>query len=209
MRLPPLRKIVPIVEGPGEVEAVPKLLSKIFLHLGHYDLVSSRAKKASGSSIIKDSAELERLLSAAEEEDNVLGILILIDADDECPFTLAAQIAGMIKAISTKYFVEVVVANREYEVWFLASLSTVRGEFGIAPACEFSGNIEEKSDVKGWLTKQMPKGKPYKETTHQVLMTQKINVATAHQNSRSFRRLVHAVELLVAAADINTAAISP
>jgi len=148
-------------------------------------------------------------LRAAEEENNILGILILIDADDDCSVTLANEIVQLVNQIGARYSVVVVVANREYEAWFLASLETVRGSENIPADSVFSGEIEGKSDVKGWLTKQMPKGKAYKENTHQVILTQKIDVDLALANSRSFRRLVHAIELLVDAADTGEAAISP
>ncbi len=204
-----MHKIVPIVEGEGEIDSVPKLIYKILRHLGRNDFVVTDGKSAGGCTNLKKQADLTRLLRSAERESGIIGTLILIDADDNCPVTLANEIVQLVNTISVRYSVVVVVANREYEAWFLASLETVRGSENIPADSVFSGDIEGKSDVKGWLTKQMPKGKAYKENTHQVLMTQKIDVTTAHQNSRSFRRLVHAVELLVDAADTNAAAISP
>jgi len=204
-----LHKIVPIVEGEGEIDAVPKLIYKILRHLGRHDFVVTDGKNAGGSSNLKKQADLTRLLRAAERESGIIGSLILIDADDDCPMTLATEIVQLVKQISVRYSVVVVVANREYEAWLIASLPTIRGNQEIDANSIYSGDVEARRGAKEWITNQMQGSRKYNPIVDQVILTQKIDVDLAVANSRSFRRLVHAIELLVDAADTNAATISP
>lgn len=73
------------------------------------------------------------------------------------------------------------------------------------PKLAINRDIETIRDVKGWITKHMPKKpqpKIYKETFHQTEMTKLIDVDAAIQASRSFRRLVHAIEEIVTATEL-------
>jgi len=91
----------------------------------------------------------------------------------------------------------IVFAHREYEAWFLASLNSIAKQYDLLPTdLKYEGNIEDRRDVKGWLTKQMPPGRAYKETIHQKIFTSLMNLDQACQNSRSFRRLYHAIQEL-------------
>lgn len=65
----------------------------------------------------------------------------------------------------------------------------------------YEGDYEGKRDAKGWLKQQMPDGKGYNPTTHQKQFTSLIDLELAYENSRSFRRLYHAIEQLLQAAD--------
>ena len=64
----------------------------------------------------------------------------------------------------------------------------------------YEGEVEGKRDVKGWLRHQMPRRK-YSPTTHQRRFTSLIDLELAYENSRSFRRLYHAIEQLLEAFD--------
>lgn len=73
------------------------------------------------------------------------------------------------------------------------------------PKLAINRDIETIRDVKGWITKHMPKKpqpKIYKETFHQTEMTKLIDVDAAIQASRSFRRLVHAIEEIVTTTEL-------
>jgi hypothetical protein len=204
-----VRKIVSIVEGDGDAQAVPKIIAKILAHLGRYDLIPGDAKIAGGKSELTKIGGLEVYLDYAEAVANACATLVIIDADDDCPKALAELLANRVRTKGVRNPVAIVVANREYESWFIASLETIKGHRNIASDCAFAGDVEGRRDAKGWLSDQMPRGKVYRETVDQIALTQKIDVALAVQNSRSFRRLVHAVEELVTAADGSAATISP
>lgn len=64
----------------------------------------------------------------------------------------------------------------------------------------YQGEVEDRRDAKGCLRKQMPVDK-YAPTTHHKKFTSLIDIELAYENSRSFRRLYHAIEQLLAAAE--------
>ena len=134
--------------------------------------------------------ELERYVGiAAEKVGRDGGILILIDADDDCPAQLAPRLLERAKRAVGDIPTAVVLAKREYEAWFLASASALRGRCGISAECVIPQNLEEKRDAKGFLTDNMPKGQPYSATKHQLELTREIDIELALQNSPSFNKL--------------------
>lgn len=74
--------IVPIVEGPGDKDAVPGLMRRILGQLDRYDIVVSQAKVTSGKRNLP--RKFEKFLTYAMEDD-CTAILVLLNADDECP----------------------------------------------------------------------------------------------------------------------------
>ncbi len=89
------------------------------------------------------------------------------------------------------------LAHREYEAWFLASIESLAGQYGLPEEIQYVGDPEAKRGVKEWLSAHMPKGEPYDETYHQPKMTAKMDMDLAYSRSRSFRRMVHAVEQII------------
>lgn len=84
--------IFPIVEGHGDVSAVPELLRRLaFEEFGNYGLRVLRPFRLPRGEIVANN-ELERAVELgarklAEEGDRG-GIFVLLDADDDCPATL-------------------------------------------------------------------------------------------------------------------------
>jgi hypothetical protein len=61
-------------------------------------------------------------------------------------------------------------------------------------------NPEAPRDCKGWLTKQRPRGHPYKETVDQALLASIFDLKAARENSPSFDKFYRDVSWLLAAA---------
>ncbi len=99
--------------------------------------------------------------------------------------------------------IAVVCVVREYESWFLASVASVVG--GVTA---YTGNPESTVNPKETLKQLLPR-RNYRETEHQAKLTALIDLDAASKNSRSFRRLRHAVEELVDALDANIPMVSP
>ena len=196
-------RIVPIVEGDGDMDAVPLLLRMILQHHQWFDWSVAPPKKARGLSALK--RKLGSFIRYAEKERDCSGILILLDLDDGCPRDEAFDLADRVRQLRSMTPIAVAFAHREYEAWFLASLPTIAGSYGFLPELAYDGDVEGRRGVKEWLTRQMPRGQSYKETIHQVKFTSLIDLDHARLRSRSFRRLCHAVEQLVQAADIHHA----
>ena len=191
-------RIIPIVEGEGEVEAVPLLLRRILEYNGQWNWSVGRPTRAGHLDVLRH--RLSRVLQRAQQEPDCAGILILLDLDDGCPYEEARNLAAQVRQLNLPIPVAIVFAHREYEAWFLASLATIAGSYGLPPDLTYPGDVEARRGVKECLTRQMPSHMPYKETVHQAKFTARIDLALARDNSRSFRRLLHAVEQLVQAA---------
>ena len=192
--------IIPVVEGDGDVSALPGLLSRILLEMyNRPDVVVAQGKamvvKANGRQNLEN--KLERFLQHAQNKPQCDAILVLLDTDVDCPVELARSLLQRCKQLGLPIPVEIVCAHREYESWFLASMDTIKGRRGISDTAALSHGAEDVQNPKQWLTDQMPRGQAYKETTHQAALTQHMDIDMAHNNSRSFRRLCHALELLL------------
>ncbi len=192
--------IVPVVEGEGDVAAFPGLLGRILLErFNRADVVVAQGKamvvNANGRSTLEN--RLERFIQYAQYKPDCGAILVLLDTDGECPVELAEQLRQRCGQIGLIRPVEIVCAHREYESWFLASIDTIKGWRGISEDATLYRDAEDIPNPKQWLTDQMPPGQAYRETTYQASLTQHIDIEIAHTNSRSFRRLCHALELLL------------
>jgi len=91
----------------------------------------------------------------------------------------------------------------------MASLDTIKGRAAISDTASFTGDIESLRGVKDWLSNQMPPGRIYKETVNQPSLSQSIDLNLAQANSRSFRRLCHAVQQLLDAMDSGEPIVTP
>lgn len=202
-------KIVPIVEGPGEVSAVPTLLWKILIELGRYDVQIAQPKNAHGCGNLTKPGGLEKFVAYSWREPDCGAVLILMDADEECPKELAEAFVERIRIMGAKHPVIIIFANCEYEAWFLASLETVCATLGLPVGLAYPGDAETKVGVKGWLSDQLPSGQAYKETIDQAAMTGVIDLALARERSRSFRRSCHAIEQALWAIDNRQVIVTP
>ena len=207
-------KIVPIVEGPGEVEAIPILLWKLLREQGRYDIQIETPQNAHGCGNLTTPGGLERFVQNAWTKRDCGAVLVLVDADEQCPIEMAANFSRRISAIGVRFPVVVVAAKCEYEAWFLASLETIAGVpldngYGLPAGLVYLEEAEERIGVKGWLTRQFPKDRIYKETLDQAAMTRLLDPERVRQRSRSFRRLCHALEEAVKAMDQGLVLVTP
>ncbi len=207
-------KIVPIVEGEGEVEAVPKLLSKLLNETGRYEITVARPKNANGRGNLDKPGGLEKFVELSWRERDCGAVLILIDADKECAVTLAKTYVERLQVMSLERPVVVVIAQCEYEAWFLASLAAIAGKpwqnrAGLPPGLGYTGNCEAIVGVKGWLDRHLPQGHSYKPSQDQAVLTAMLDLELTRKNSRSFRRLCHALEQAVNAIDQGLAVVTP
>ena len=126
-----MARLVAIVEGHGEVEAVPLLIRRIGQEvspLSTPDVV--KPIRVPRGSMLK-TGELDRYVSLAGIRVGSDGrILILLDAHRDCPAELRTTILKRARATRSDLPIEVVLANREYESWFIAAVESLRGVRG-------------------------------------------------------------------------------
>ncbi len=206
------RSIVPVVEGSGDSKAVPALLRRILWeHFTRYDITVDSPKSAKGKkNLIKD---YEKFVRYASIEPSCAGILVLLDADDECPVEEVGKLVERTRNLNLAKAVTIVYANREYETWFLASLDSrqgteIRTRLEIDKSESYQADVEDVH-AKSWLKRRMPRGRTYKETSDQASLSPFIDIEHTLQRSRSFRRLCHAVEELLCAIESGTSVVTP
>ena len=192
--------IVPVVEGAGDVAAFPELLTRILLEkYNRTDVIvaQGKSKVVAANGRMKLESKLEQFLQHAHNKPECTAILVLLDADDDCPVTVAKQLSQRCEQFRSTCPVQVVYADRSYESWFLASLDTIRGQGVIPGTVSIPTPVEDVNNPKQWLTDQMLPGRAYKETNHQASFSGLIDIDMAYNKSRSFRRLCHALEQLL------------
>ncbi len=189
-----------IVEGAGEAEAVPELVRRIAHHLEPPVTVDPvLSQRISRSRLAGKPPYLERAIEfAARRAGSGGAILLVLDADDDCPKTLAPSLLERARAVRGDMRVAVVLAKCEYEAWFLAAASSLRGQHGLAADLVPPAEPEAVRDAKGWLTRHMPIGAPYKETLHQLQLTRYFDLALA-RSAGSFDKLWRDIQVLVGA----------
>jgi hypothetical protein len=167
---------------------------------------------------------LAEIRAAQEREQGAT--LILLDLDDGCPKEEAQELAAIIRAAGSKLPVAIVFAHREFETWILAGMEELaprssrscsgdgeprehveqrrrklpggrRDPATQRPAQGSIAALESIRDAKGRVSRLIGEEGPYKETVHQAKLTARIDLAAAEERSRSFRRLLGAVEFLI------------
>jgi hypothetical protein len=189
--------IATIVEGYGEVAALPVLLQRIAVEIapGLY-LQVPRPYRTGRHALLRHGGLEDVIQVQGDRVTGLGGVLVLIDADDDCPADMGPRLLERAHATRPDRRVAVVLANREYEAWFLASASSLAGQRGFPAMLDAPTDPESVRGAKEWLSRQRP-GHPYKETADQAALTQRFDMKAARQHSRSFDKLWRAVDWLI------------
>jgi hypothetical protein len=186
--------IASIVEGHGEVEALPALLHRIAEAIGFEgQLRVNPPIRVKSGSFLNDQEYFKRQVSlaaakAAQVEGNVL---ILLDCEDHCPAELGPNLLQRAQEVRPDVEMYVALAYREYETWFVTAVRSLRGLRGIAAAVEPPGNPVGIRNAKGWLSKRM--NVAYDPITHQLEFTRAFDLVEARANL-SFDRFFRGIE---------------
>lgn len=182
-------RVVPIVEGHGEFEAVGILFHRL---ISEFDLglqikveppirqSKSRLMKAGG---LESAVEL-----AAEQSGDNGAVFVLIDSDGDCPRNIAPELLARAQRARADRKICVIVAHHEYEAWFLASASSLKGCRRLSEGIQDHPTPEEVQNCKGWLEEWMPRNSKYSETVDQPALTALFNLSLARR-SLSFDKL--------------------
>lgn len=197
-----LNAIYPIVEGHGEVQAVPVLLRR-FAHevFENYEIQILPPHRIPKGQILEGpnfgkAVELAaRKLNLAERTG---ALLVLFDADDDCPAQTAPQIMARIGATRPDMAASVVLPKCEFESWFLAAANSLRGRHNILADAAAPENPEEIRAAKEYLeTRLMPPRATYSPTIDQAALTKYFSFEEAALCS-SFSKLMRDLDRLFA-----------
>ncbi|MGB6064526.1 MAG: DUF4276 family protein [Desulfomonilaceae bacterium] len=189
--------IVAIVEGHGDANSVPVLLSRILRFMNVDTVHPDKPIRQKRQQIVKK-GELEKAIVelAMKKRKNVGAILVLLDADKDCPATLGPALLMRAKQ-ATHLPVAVVLAKREFEAWFLGCIESFRGFKGIPADAEAPENPETLGG-KGQF-KRFCKGIKYAPSVYQAEFARRIDVSLCRERCPSFDKLLRDVEALVKA----------
>ena len=189
--------VAAIVEGHGEFRAVRSLIERVAGEIhGRWDVdIAQPYRLDSGKMLTGDFLDRAARFQAARVT-AAGGILLLRDGDDapeRCPVRLAETLHHRIHQVPCP--LAVVVANPEYEAWFLASVESLRTHRAVRDDARAPDDPESRRNAKRLLEEQMVES--YKETLFQPTFTALMDLDAARERSRSFRRFVKAVGLLI------------
>jgi hypothetical protein len=193
-----MRTIVPIVEGDGEVQAFPTLLRRIAANRPEGSgFQVAKAIRVRRDRFINRPDEMRRMILLAAAKGGAHGcIIVLLDADDDCPAVLGTRLQAEISAFVAHRPTAVVLANREFEAWFLAAAASIDGVRGFDSLGVESERCEVSRNAKGLIGRQMPNGH-YSPVSDQAAFAECLNLDQARANSRSFRKLLTSLDALL------------
>lgn len=185
-----MSSVATIVEGHGEVAALPVLLRRLCEWCTpHVQVDVPNPIRVHRDRFLNREEEFRRhLLLAAQKCGDDGWVLVLLDADDDCPAELGEQILRHAQQYIAHRRVSVVLANREYEAWFIAAAESLQGCRGFVSDLDDAMDAERPRDAKGWMRQRMV-SKSYGETTDQPAFSAQMDLRQAFAGSRSFRKL--------------------
>lgn len=183
--------VVCIVEGDGEVAALPILLRRLATEWApqapaSYPLPPIRVRR--DRFLNREDEFRKQLLLAAAKSGDEGWILILLDADDDCPAQLGEDIQRRARQYIPHRRLSMVLANREFEAWFIAAAPSLLGVRGFSLPARTDIDAESVRNAKGWMKERMP-ANSYGEVRDQPAFTARLDLQQAFENSRSFRKL--------------------
>lgn len=182
------RRLVCIVEGKGDVQAIPNLCSRLLVHLSaHQWFVDKEPVRRPRSQLVDERVKSPRRpcleegvhkaleMAAARRPD---AILVTCDADDDCPKVWAESVASL-SGLSRP--TAAVMAVREFEAWLLWSRTDA--DLKKVKVTDPDRVRDAKGTLEGLVT-------GYKPTTHQLELTRQIDLQRLRHRSKSFDKLV-------------------
>ena len=192
------RTIVAIVEGFGEVEAVPLLIRRWFESRRLLAPELPRPIRVPKSRLLA-AGELERTVEQAARKAGTDGaVLVLVDADDDCAAELGRSLRERARQARADRDIAVVLPVREFEAWFLASAESLGGHRGLPVQLESPPDPEAVRDAKGWLSARMTTGRIYGPRVDQAALAQALDFRLADR-AGSFRKFMRDLERLAEA----------
>ncbi len=201
--------IVPVVEGQTEQGCVERLLHRVWHELlgqperlqvvepfrGHRDELVHPNGLVLTETV---SRALVKLLSKSRKDSQARPlILILLDAEDDCPKTLAPRLVEVArKALPAEVPVSCVLAKRMLENWFVAGASTLAGHNGLPDPLPARERFEEHSGA-AWLEEQIRrqnKVRKYQKKQDSLVFVRVMTLQECRDNAPSFDKLCRELE---------------
>jgi hypothetical protein len=201
--------IIPVIEGHTERDCIERLLHRTWSELlGRPERLQvlepfrqprSQLVHPNGVVLVSSvSAALMRVQAKAAKVPNSRHlVLVLIDAERECPKSLAPRLLTTAAAgLPAGSALSCVLPTWMLENWFVAGASTLAGVNGMPGPIPPRDQFEERSGV-AWLEAQYRKANrawKYKKTKFAAEFARMMNLVECRQNSPSFDKLCRELE---------------
>jgi hypothetical protein len=189
-----VRYLASVVEGHGEVEALPALVRRIADTVGFAGALHLNPPiRVKSDSFLNDQDYFRRYvaLAAGKAAMRKGSLLILLDCEDDCPATLGPALLRRAQAVRADVDIFVALAHREFETWFVTAVPSLGGRRGLPQKTKAPHDVEKIRDAKGWLGDHM--NTSYDPVIHQLEFTREFDLKLARTN-RSFDRLYRQIQ---------------
>jgi hypothetical protein len=203
-------RLAVIAEGDGDKPAVRVILGRLpGLYEDMAQVQVGDVHNAHGRHNLTKTGGIEKFCGYAARDHDA--VLVLLDADRDCPLALAAALAARMAACALGVPAAVVCANQAFETWFLADIESVRGRsvkgrILVDSAADIQESPERIVNPKARLRDLLMAREYYKESRDQPALAGLIDLGRVEARCRSFRRLISALRELqeAVAAGANT-----
>lgn len=193
-------KLAAIVEGHGEVEAVPVLIRRIALETLDLPRVDVPHPLRVPADRVRKAGELEKAVELLARKDPHLGgVLVLLDCDwpGACPAREGPLLLERARQARPDKPISLVLAKQEFESWFIASAESLAGKRGLRDGLSAPDCPEGIRGAKEWLTAQMAGNNCYTPTEHQAAFTSLFDMELARKRSASFDKCYREISRLL------------
>jgi len=189
--------VAPIVEGQGEVAALPVLLRRIATELCDGSSIEVfKPIRQPASSLVKaaddclrNAVELAAFkLSGNRHTTATKLILILIDADGRCAAQLGPELKRRAQEHASHLNIASVIAVDEFETWFVASAESLTKYLNINPTEEIPPNPEESRCKTKWIEDHF-RGVQYNKPADQPKFCSAMDLTLCRSRAPSFDKL--------------------
>jgi len=186
-----------VVEGHGEVLALPLLMRRVAQAAAPALAITAPTPFRLPRGKFHSPGELERAVAVASRRvGDTGGVMVVLDADDDCPVELADALLPRASAAAVHACpVAVTVVQREFEAWFLAALPSLGHHADVVPGLQALPDAEEVRDAKGRLQIAMPEVK-YSPTRHRPAFVAAMDLQQARA-CRSFLKFEREVKAML------------
>jgi hypothetical protein len=116
-----------------------------------------------------------------------------MDADEDLPCVLAPRLLAIARTARSDFSISCVVANVEYETWFVAAAESLTEYLDLVPGESIPEQPERDRLGKAWIQKRF-RGIKYSETVDQPAMTSRMDLKLCRRRSPSFSKLCRELE---------------
>lgn len=189
--------IAAVVEGHGEVPALPKVLYRIAHHSSVWNLRVPTPFRVPRGRLLREGGIENVVAAQAHRVGSTGGVLMVLDADDDCPADLGPRLLARARSVRSDIRVSVVLSKSEFEAWFIAAATSLGGRCGLPSGLEPPANPEGIRDAKGWIATRREDGLGYQPTVDQPMLASAFDLDQARKGAPSFDKFWREVESLL------------